>query len=293
MKHVLAAVLLVAFALVASVPAYAQFDSREAIGLNNQIAELRRDLQMLREQVARGGGGGGAAAAPSSLGSRGSLPPSGASSDLLAQLLDRVSNLEDEVRRLRGRVDEGDNARQRMGEDLSKQIGDLAFRVDGMSSGGASRPGAPAAPAAPAAASPAAPAPAATATPRRTPELVLQEGNAALARRDYATAEQAAREVLSGPRTPRSIDANFLLAQSLAGRRDWAKAAVAYDDTYNRSRTGSRAQDSLLGLATALSNLGEKRAACETLGKLTSEFPSPRPEVRKGISDTRQSAGCR
>jgi len=39
-------------------------------------------------------------------------------------LLGRVQRLEDEVRSLRGRIDEIDNARQRQAEDFNKQIGD-------------------------------------------------------------------------------------------------------------------------------------------------------------------------
>jgi TolA-binding protein len=274
MKHAAAGCLLLGLAMLPTAPARAQLDSREAIALNNQIAELRRDLQILRDQVSRGAGGG------SSLGAR-AIAPSAGSSDLTAQLLDRVNVLDEEVRRLRGRVDEADNARQRQGEELSKQIGDLTFRLDGMSGAGARS-------------APAAAAPAAAAAPvRRTPEVTLQEGNAALARRDYAAAENAAREVLATPRSPRGTDANFLLAQALAGRKDWAKAAVAYDETYNRSRSGSHAQDSLLGLAGALTNLNEKRAACESLDKLRTEFSSPRQDLREPIASARQRAGCR
>jgi TolA-binding protein len=161
---------------------------------------------------------------------------------------------------------------------------------------------APAAPAAPRAPAPAvspppgtldAPHPAAApGTTRRTPELALQEGNAALARRDYASAETAAREVLNGPKTPRAIEAQFLLAEALTGKRDYAGAAVAYDDSYNRSRTGVHAQDSLLGLANALSTLGEKRAACATLDKLKAEFPTPRQDLKAPIATARQQAAC-
>ena len=91
----------------------------------------------------------------------------------------------------------------------------------------------------------------------------MQEGNAALARRDYAVAEVAAREVLAGGRNAsRAGDAQFLLAQALVGRRDYQGAAVAYDDAYNRSRTGSRAPEALLGLANALAGLN---AVCALL----------------------------
>jgi TolA-binding protein len=128
---------------------------------------------------------------------------------------------------------------------------------------------------------------------RRTPEIALQEGHAALARRDYAAAEAAAREVLQGSRTsPRAYDAQFLLAQALGGPRNYAQAAIAYDDTYNRSKTGGHAPDALLGLANALTGIGEKRAACETLSKLVAEFPRS-SEAREGAPAVRQRAGCR
>jgi TolA-binding protein len=122
----------------------------------------------------------------------------------------------------------------------------------------------------------------------------MQEGNAALARRDYATAEAAAREVLgAGRASPRAGDANFLLAQALLGQRNYQGAAVAYDDAYNRARTGSRAPDALLGLANALSGLNEKPAACATLDKLRAEFPSVRADVREGAASIRARNGCR
>jgi TolA-binding protein len=123
--------------------------------------------------------------------------------------------------------------------------------------------------------------------------MAMQEGNAALARRDYAAAEAAAREVMRFPQSPRATDAQFLLAQSLAGKRDFQGAAVAYDDTYNRARAGTLAQPSLLGLANALTAINEKRAACVTLDKLKAEFPTPRADLREPIAAARQRAGCR
>jgi TolA-binding protein len=121
----------------------------------------------------------------------------------------------------------------------------------------------------------------------------MQEGNAALARRDYAAAEAAAREVLAARGSPRAYDAQFLLAQSLAGKRDHGQAAVAYDDTYNRARTGAHAADALLGLAGSLTALNERKAACDTLAKFTAEFPGARPNQRESASALRQRAQCR
>ncbi len=122
----------------------------------------------------------------------------------------------------------------------------------------------------------------------------MQEGNAALARRDYAAAERAAREVLTGNRTsPRAYDAQFLLAEALTGERQYSQAAIAYDDTYNRARKGVHAPDALLGLANSLTAINEKKAACDTLVKLRAEYPSPRPDLREAITASTQRAGCR
>jgi TolA-binding protein len=284
-------------------PARAQIESREGIALQNQVLELRRDLQALREQVAHGATGGGG----TFLGTPSSRPPAAASgaagSDLLPQLLDRVQQFEDQVRTLQGRTDELANTMQRQNADLAKQIGDLNFRMDQQGAGAGPRPPAvPPAGAAPAGIvppvatlPPTAPqpqAPAAGAVPRR-PELALQEGNAALARRDYATALASADEVLAqGKAAPRAYDAQFLKAQALAGKKEWAQAAIGYDDTYNRSRTGTHAQDALLGLANSLIAINEKKSACQTLDKLHTEFPTPRQDLRDGIVQARERAGC-
>ncbi len=270
-------------------PARAQVETREGILLQNQIAELRRDMQILREQVSRmgsGSSGGGSA-----LGFGRPTAPSGTGGgDMTAALLDRVSQLEEQVRRMQGRLDEVDNARQRQGEDLRKELEDLNFKLG---AGATARPPAPAGAATPPATPAAPPATTPATGPRRTPEVAMQEGNAALARRDYAAAEAAAKEVLAFPRSPRAVDAQFLMAQALAGRRDWQGAAVAFDDAYNRSKTGTHAQPSLLGLADALNAINEKRAACVTLDKLKTEFPTIRADLRANVATARQRAGCR
>ncbi len=262
-------------------PALAQMDSREAIGLQNQILELRRDLQSVQSQ--RGGGGGGSLPPPSVRGG------GGGNGDLSAMLLDRVSTLEEDVRRMRGQLDELANASRRQQEELAKQIADMNFRLQNAPSSPAagSRQPTPTTLNGPTA------VPEPTGSARRPPELAMQEGNAALARRDYPAAESAAREVLGSGRGPRATDAQFLLAQSLTGKRDYQGAAIAYDDAYNRSRTGSRAPEALLGIANAMLALNERGAACASLDKLRSEFNAPRTDIRDGAAALRTRAGCR
>ena len=106
--------------LLGSLPARAQFDSREAIALQNEILDLRHQLQSLQ----RG--------APPAYQDR--SPSGGGAVDqgLVAQLLDRVSTMEDQVRNLRGRVDELANQQQQQGADFTKQLGDLQFELQAL-----------------------------------------------------------------------------------------------------------------------------------------------------------------
>ena len=272
-------------------PGWAQMDSREGIALQNQILELRRDVQAMRAQ--RGG-------PPPIQPFRSGGAVSGAGGgEITAQLLDRVQSLEDEVRRLHGQMDEQTNASRRQGDDLSKQVGDLNFRLQNGAGTPRATPREPAPDASrdllrgepPTALNP---PPSQGGTGRRPPELAMQEGNAALARRDYSAAEAAAREALGGNRSgPRAADAQFLLAESLYGRRDYQGAAVAFDDSYSRSRTGSRAPDALLGLSNALAGLGDRGSACQALDRLRAEFPRPRPDVQAAANAARGRSGCR
>ena len=254
-------------------PAGAQMDSREGIALQNQILELRRDLQIMQGQ--RG------SSLPPSIRSGNATAPG---SEIAAQLLDRVQTLEEEVRRLRGQLDEQSNATRRRLDEIAKRQAEAAFQVQN-----------PVAPVAPITAPPARldPPPSQGGTGRRPPELAMQEGNAALARRDYSAAEAAAREVLGGARSPRTIDAQFLLAQALYGRRDYAGSAVAFDDSYTAARSGTRAPDALVGLANALTGLNDTRSACQALDRLRAEFPNPRADVRAAAAAARGRAVCR
>lgn len=337
---------------------HAQIDSREGIALQNQIYQLRQDLQMLRGDAARGYPGAGPG------------PGSGAGGggDIAAQLLSRVQAMEEQVRQLRGRIDETQNLLARQNADLSKRIDDLTFQLNLQGKGGALSPGpaglgpapppvrevAPRPPPEPmrppdqpqrsalnmpgplpsvippsppqnftfnqvpepmrevppqpvrpvVAAKPPPPPPADESEPpndvavvippggKRTPEMALQEGHAALARRDYAAAERAAREVMSNRISPRAYDGQFLLAEALSGQKQFAQAAIAFDDAYNRSHQGRHAQDALVGLAGALTAINEKRAACDTLGRLRKEFPQVRADLQETITKTNERAGC-
>jgi TolA-binding protein len=275
---------------VAVRPALAQAESREGIYLQNQILQLRQELEALR----RSGGSGSGLAAPVP---RGGAAPSG---EVLSQLLERVGSLEEELRRMRGRLDEAEFRNRQLSQSVEKLQGDMDFRLQQLEGGGGGRQrgggggreAAVAEPAPPPRPAPPPPAPAAAPAPR-TPERAIAEGQAALGRRDYAAAEAVAREVLASRNSPRAAEAQMLLADALAGKRDHAGAALAYNDAYTRARNGPRAPDALLGLANSFASLGHKREACDTLDDLRSNFPTLRSARAERAAELRRRAGCR
>jgi TolA-binding protein len=272
--------------------AHAQMDSREAIDLQNQIAELRQELQMMQQAQQSGNQAPPnytqqtyAAPPPTQYGSQTS--PSSGGNDTAADLLVRVSALEEQVRTLQGRVDDLTNQLQRQHDDLSKQIGDLSFKLGqgGPPPGGTIGAPGPVAP-------PPVPQPQPALPAHRTAEIALREGNSALARRDYAAAAAAAREVLETGHGPRLTDAQFLLARVEGAQGQFKDSAADYYKAYSSAPKSPTAQVALLGVANALLALNDKTDACQALAKLGAEFPQASPTVKQNASAARRRAGC-
>ncbi|GAB6967027.1 hypothetical protein JCM25156A_10640 [Komagataeibacter kakiaceti JCM 25156] len=215
------------------------------------------------------------------------------SGNLTLQLLDRVNTLEQQTRDMRGEIDQLNNQVQQQNATLSKQIDDMNFAMQ-HGHGGASAPassasaGGSAAPAVAAgkAATPAAP------VAKRSVDDTLKAGNDALLQHDYTTAQADAQQVLSGPKGPRQVDAQYLLAQSLAGQKQYRQSALAYYDAYNRAPHGAHAPTALLGVAATLLALNDRTSACQALDKLASEFPTPADRIKSAEQVYRKRAKC-
>lgn len=262
--------------ILAAAPVAAQVETREGIALQNQILQLRQEIEMLRRQ-----GAGGGMAAP-----RPSVPVT--PGDLTAQLLERIGRLEEEVRTLRGRAETAEFQLRQAREAIEKLEGDMEFRFQQLAGGGGARP--PAAP--PRTGQAAAPAPTAAPPAARTPAQALTQGQQALGRRDFAAAEAAAREVIAANDRPRLLDANILLGQALAGRNRHQDAAIAFGDAYRQNQRGPRAPEALIGFASSLAALGARQDACNALAQLASDFPNlPAPRQREAEA-VRARARC-
>ncbi len=292
------------FVLSAATEAAVQLESREAIALQNQILELRRDLQALQGRL---GPGGGAVAPPVALApavGAGAAPLPGSQQELLARLLERVQALETELRLLRGRSDETQNALRELQATVEKNREDLEFRLAALEGGrGGSAPQRPAAsgaqpalqaPAQQQAALPTPPsAPAQPARPR-SQEQILRAAQDALRRQDWATAEREAQAFIATyPRDARVGEAYLIRAEALYGRREFTQAALAYDDARSRVTDRSRRQDVLLGLGRSLAALNERDSACEVFRQLASDFATDmRADIRDALTRERSRLRC-
>jgi TolA-binding protein len=280
--------------------AIAQVDSREGISLQNQIAELRQELAMM-QQAQQGAGPGPQGYAPPQPYPPSYAPPGagGGGGDTAAELVVRVSALEEQNRALQGRVDDLTNQLQHQHDDFAKQIGDIAFKLG---QGGATPPpmmgaepgfGQPppqmSPQATPGMAPPMTAPPAAQA--RRTPELALREGNAALARRDYPAAASAAREALAAGHGATVASAQFLLARAEGGQHQYKEAAADFYQAYNHAPKAPGAPVALLGVANALIAMNDPHDACQALAKLQAEFPGA-ASVKAGAASARKRAAC-
>jgi TolA-binding protein len=304
MRKVIVAVCLAMLGAPIALPALAQIDSREGIALQNQILELRQELQNLQQLQSQAGGQPTMAPPPvqQDLGGQQAAP-----NDVVASLVVRVSALEEQMRSLQGRISEVANTEQHDHDDLAKQIGDLAFKL-GQGAPPAGAPGGTpdqvAPPPAPGMApgmdlgspQPAAPpqsAPPAVVPTHRTAELALKQGNAALARRDYPAAEAAAREVLAVGRGAHGPDAQYLLARAQLGQHEYKPAAASYYAVYKASPRSPRGAEGLLGVANSLAAMNDTTDACQAVAKFNAEFPHPEPSLRAAAAGVRRRAGCK
>jgi len=270
-----------AAALFTCASAHAQVETREGIYLQNQILELKQQFQQMNQIQ-----GQTALPPPSPEGQPSQAAPQAGpagGNDELAQLLVRVTELEEQVRTLQGKVNELTNQQLHDHDELAKKIDDLAFKTghgptgapaDGTASpppAGGLGPDPQAIPGADTA--PEAPPPPPPKPLRRSAEQSLKAGNAALARRDYAAATLAANEVLAQPASPQAWDARYLLARAQLGDHNYKDAAANFARIYKSFPKAVRGGEALLGVADALIGMNKLPPACNAIAQVAATFP--------------------
>ena len=238
----------------------------------------------------------------------------------------RLGQLEEELRRLTGRIEQLEFGQRTLEDRFDQLIGDLDARLLALEgppadTAGAARP--PEAQTALPAQSPVRPAPAPTpgpqtlgqvpqgavlALPRPDPAAIppppstralppQQQYDAAmqlLRAGEYAGAEGGLQLFLElNPEHALAANAAYWLAETYYVRKNYAAAAAAFARNYQTyGKDAAKATDNLLKLGMALEGLGEKDKACLSYAELAKEFPNAPAHIQQALARERARAEC-
>jgi tol-pal system protein YbgF len=109
---------------------------------------------------------------------------------------------------------------------------------------------------------------------------------------DYDLAEQSFKNWLAAfPSDPQAVDAQFWLGESHYQQGEYRDAANAFLAVYKTGQA-SKGPDALLKLGMSLAALGEKDAACATLGEVGRKFPDASAALMSRVHGEEERAGC-
>jgi len=300
----LSTVLAALVAVFLCAPASAQeIDSR---ALLQRIERLESDLAILQRQVYLSG----STAAPARAGA-----PSGPLAPTVAAGLEvRVSQLENEIQTMTGRLEEIGHNVDQVRAQFEKLAKDVDFRLSAVEHGGEAAPSPTsqpesAPPSRPAAAAPSAGATQGAAEPPPPPQkAVLGSGQvlpvgapqqqydyarALLIQQDYAGAERAfAAFVNTHPDDALAGAAQYWLGETFYLRANYDQAARAFAEGYQKYPKGTKAPDTLLKLGMSLVQLNRKKDACVLFTELDQRYPAAPTNVKQAVQRERQRAGC-
>jgi tol-pal system protein YbgF len=261
--------------------------------------------------------------------------PSGVNAPLIpaanpaaARLEIRMSQLEQDLRTVTGRLEEVSFQIRKLEDRLNKVTSDMEYRLSQMKSGGgsdsfpepatgggagagpvaagggavASTPRAPAqtqpfdeaSPQRGAGPSTGAAAPTQTANvPPRTAREQYARAFSSLEKRNYEEAGAGFSEFLkANPNDPLADNARYWLGETYYARGDYARSAEIFLDGYEKNKTGPKAPDTLLKLGLSLSALDKKKEACASFRELSRAFPNAPDSVKEKASQEGKRLGC-
>jgi tol-pal system protein YbgF len=134
---------------------------------------------------------------------------------------------------------------------------------------------------------------AATLPPSQTPKDEYDLAYGYMLRKDFALAEDRFRGFLSKyPNDRLAGDATYWFGESLFQRQQFRDAAEAFLNVSTKYDTASKAPDALLRLGQSLAALGEKEAACASLGEVLRKFPRASAGVKQGVEREQKRVRC-
>jgi tol-pal system protein YbgF len=150
----------------------------------------------------------------------------------------------------------------------------------------------------PAAPEPAAPAESSTQTAAAvstgTPREQYAHGFGLLRKANYDEAEIAFAEFLkNNPDDPLADNARYWLGETYYARGQYAPAAEAFLDAYQKNKAGSKAPDALLKLGMSLGSLNKVPEACATYQELRTALPDAPVSIKNKAEQERRNLRCK
>lgn len=294
-------------------PALAQ--SSQMQQLLNRMERMQTELTTLQRQVYQGG------ARERMTGAPGRSQPQ--ARKLTARMSVRITQLEDELRRLTGKTEEFVHLVQQMRARVEKLAGDLEFRLSALERGTVATGAPPPAPGAavgpgqvlPAPGSPpgfapgprtlgtirqsALPSAAAVAEkpppPKMTPKEQYDYAHTLIVKdQNFAEAERVLRAFIDAyPKNALAANAHYWLGRTYYVRKEYQKAAFTFAEGFQKFPKSRKAPDNLLNLGMSLARLEKKKEACTALKRLLRNYPKASGNVKRRVSRERQRLRCR
>jgi TolA-binding protein len=215
----------------------------------------------------------------------------------LTDLVDRVAEIERQLRTLTGQVEADQFKLRQLEEAAARTRADTEFRLNALETGApraaAVPPPAVAEPAPAAETPPPKPVAKAPAKPA-TAESAWKAAYANVNAKDWPATEAAMTAFAADwPKSPQVTRAQYWLGRSHAARDQHAQAARAFLKVYETAPRSPQAPDSLLGLAEAMVGLKKPKDACRVLGELTSVYGEKLSDGQKAdAAAQRKAAKC-
>jgi tol-pal system protein YbgF len=129
--------------------------------------------------------------------------------------------------------------------------------------------------------------------PNATPKDEYDLAYGYVLQKNYGFAAQAFRDFLHKyPNERLTPDAQYWLGESLFQDQKYHDAAEAFLAVSTKYGTSGRAPDALLGLGQSLAALGEKEAACASLGEVLRKYPHASISVKQNVDREQKRVHC-
>lgn len=129
--------------------------------------------------------------------------------------------------------------------------------------------------------------------PNATPKDEFDLGYGYVAHKNYGLAEQTFRDFLHKfPGDRLTPEVQYWLGESLFQDRNYHDAAEAFLTVSTKYDTSAKAPEALLRLGQSLAALGEKEAACASLGEVLHKYPHASLSVKQNVDREQKRAHC-